>query len=291
MDTRRVGYRFASTPPDTHHAGDAVTHVNEYPDETVAMLELIWGEGFMSPGGRTHVLQMVEGIDLEGRDVLDIGCGLGGPASILARECGARVVGIDLEPPLIARARSRAESSGISDGTDFRVVTAGPLDFEDGSFDLVMSSGGITQTRDKPAVFSQCLRVLRPGGWLSIYDWMKCEGDYSEDMLYWFETEGLTYEMETAEHQVELLREAGFAEVSAVDRSDAYRSKVREEFERLRTDDFPRLVDLLGQAGAERAVENWRATVVVCEKEEMLQVYTRARRPGSRETDTPSEST
>lgn len=255
-----------------------MTHVNEYPDEMVAMLELIWGEGYMSPGGEAHVLQMVDGIDLEGRDVLDIGCGLGGPACVVARECGARVVGIDLESPLIARALARAEASGVSGRTDFRVVSAGPLDFADGSFDLVMSSGGITQTPDKPAMFRECLRVLRPGGWLSIYDWMKCEGEYSDDMLYWFETEGLTYEMETAERQIELLRAAGFAEVSALDRSSAYRSMVREEYERLRSDDFPRLVQLLGPAGAEHAVENWRATVVVCEKREMLQVYTRARR-------------
>ncbi len=78
-------------------------HQNEYGDSMVAMLELVWGEGFMAPGGEGNVAKMVEGLELEGRRVLDIGCGLGGPACILAGKYGAHVVGTDLEPPLIVR--------------------------------------------------------------------------------------------------------------------------------------------------------------------------------------------
>jgi SAM-dependent methyltransferase len=256
-----------------------VDHDNEYHDSTVAMLELVWGDGFMSPGGEGHVLQMVEGIELEGRRVLDIGCGLGGPACILAEKHRAHVVGTDLEAPLIARAQNRAKALGVGDQTEFQGVSVGPLCFDHESFDLVMSSGGVTQTADKPALFRECLRVLKPGGHLRVYDWMKCDGDYSEDMHYWFETEGLTYAMETPESQQTMLREAGFADVTVLDGSDPYRAQVRREYESLRSEDFDRLEELLGQAGADRAVENWRATMVVCEKGEMLQVYTRARRP------------
>jgi SAM-dependent methyltransferase len=71
----------------------------------VAMLELVWGEGFMAPGGEGNVAKMVEGLELEGRRVLDLGCGLGGLACILAGKYGAHVVATDLEPPLIDRAR------------------------------------------------------------------------------------------------------------------------------------------------------------------------------------------
>ncbi len=255
-------------------------HVNEYPDATVAMLELIWGDGFMSPGGEGHVWAMLEEIELAGRRVLDIGCGLGGPACLLARERGARVVGTELEAPLIARAAARAVALGVEGRTEFHQVRAGSLDFGDACFDVVMSSGGVTQTADKPAMFSECLRVLEPGGWLSLYDWMKPEGEYSDDMRYWFETEGLTYAMETPEQQASQLRAAGFETVTVSDRSQVYRPQVRAEYERLRGEDFGRLVELLGRDRADRAVENWRATLVVCEKGEMLQVYTRARRPG-----------
>jgi ubiquinone/menaquinone biosynthesis C-methylase UbiE len=257
-----------------------MTHENEYHDGMVALLELVWGEGFMAPGGEGNVAKMVEGLELEGRRVLDIGCGLGGPACVLARKYAAHVVGIDLEAPLIERAGLRARELGVADRTEFRVVEVGPLPFEDESFDLVMSSGGVTQTADKLAIFRDCLRVLVPGGSFSGYDWMKSEGEYSEAMQYWFEMEGLTYAMETPRGQAARLREAGFEDVVVVDRSDWYRAEVRNEYEQLRTRDSARLVELLGKEGAEHAVENWRAAVVVCEKGEMLQVYSRARRPG-----------
>ena len=102
-------------------------HQNEYHDSMVAMLELVWGEGFMAPGGEGNVAKMVEGLALEGRRVLDLGCGLGGPACILAGKYGAHVVGTDLESPLIERARRRAAKRGLGDRTRFEVVTPGPL--------------------------------------------------------------------------------------------------------------------------------------------------------------------
>jgi ubiquinone/menaquinone biosynthesis C-methylase UbiE len=254
-------------------------HQNEYDDSMVAMLELVWGEGFMAPGGEGNVARMVAGLDLEGRRVLDLGCGIGGPACVLARNYGPHVVGTDLEPPLIERAQRRAAELGLADQVEFQVVAPGPLDFDDESFDLVLSSGGVTQTADKLGIFRECLRVLKPGGTFSGYDWMKSEGDYSDDMRYWFETEGLTYAMETPRGQEAILREAGFDEVGVVDRSAWYRAQVRKEYEQLRVSEFPRLVELLGKEGADHAVENWRATVVVCEKGEMRQVYSRGRRP------------
>jgi ubiquinone/menaquinone biosynthesis C-methylase UbiE len=258
-----------------------LTHENEYPDSMVALLELIWGDGFMAPGGEGNVSKMIEGLDLEGRRVLDIGCGLGGPACLLAARHGAHVVGTDLEPPLIEHSRRRASELGVADRTEFVVVEAGPLDFDDESFDLVMSSGGVTQTADKLGTFRDCLRVLKPGGTFSLYDWMKCEGEYSEDMRYWFEMEGLTYAMVTPANQESILREAGFESVTVTDRSDWYTTEVRAEYDRLRTDLYDELVRIVGQERADHTVENWRATVVVCEKGEMLQVYSRGRRPGS----------
>jgi ubiquinone/menaquinone biosynthesis C-methylase UbiE len=250
----------------------SIDHQNEYEDSLVAILGLVWGEGFMAPGGEGNVEKMVEGLELEGRLVLDIGCGIGGPACTLAETYGAHVVATDLE-------QLRAARLGLSDRIEFEVVNAGPLSFESETFDLVMSSGGVTQTADKLGIFQECLRVLKPGGTFSLYDWMKSEGEYSEDMRHWFEMEGLTYAMETPRGQEATLGEAGFDEVRVVDGSAWYRAEVKKEYERLRTRDFPRLVELVGEEAAKRAVENWRAMVVVCEKGEMLQVHSRARRP------------
>jgi len=257
----------------------ADTHEGEYDDDTVAMLELIWGEGFLVPGGSENVHRTIAGLDLTDKVVLDIGSGVGGVDLILAGEHGARVIGLEIEQALVARARDYAARSGLSERVEFRHVDPGPLQLDDDCVDVVFSSGTIIHIEDKAALFKEIFRVLRPGGVLAVYDWLKGPDPYSDDMRYWFEMEGLTYAMETPRGQEAILREAGFDEISVMDGSAWYRTQVRAEYERLRTSDFPRLVELIGKAAADHTVENWRAAVVVCEKGEMRQVYTRSRKP------------
>ena len=55
-----------------------------YPPRMIAMLEAIWGEGFLSPGGPAEVARVLEGHDIRGKAVLDIGCGAGFVTAILA---------------------------------------------------------------------------------------------------------------------------------------------------------------------------------------------------------------
>jgi ubiquinone/menaquinone biosynthesis C-methylase UbiE len=254
-------------------------HESEYDDALVTLLEIIWGEGYMVPGGEGNVAKIAEGLDMRDKRVLDIGCGIGGPAFFLARNYGANVVGTDLEPQLIELAKQRAKKSGLEAKTEFQVVEAGPLGFPDESFDFVVSSGAFTQISNKLEMFKEVLRVLKPGGVFSCYDWMKSESDYSEDMHYWFKLEGLTYALVTPEQYEEALREAGFTDVSVVEKSDWYRKKVREEYELLRDELYPRAVELIGKQHADHRLENWRAMVVVCENGELRQAYTRGRKP------------
>lgn len=253
-------------------------HLDEYDQSLVTVMELIWGEGFMAPGGEGNVDKLVEGLDLQGKRVLDIGCGLGRPACILAEKYGAFVVGIDLEDHLVDRSKQRAMEMGLEERTEFMAVKPGPLGFADGSFDIVVSSGAFTQIENKLDMYKECLRVLKPGGVLSCYDWMKSEGEYSQDMLQWFEVEGLTYAMETKEEHQRLVLAAGFESITISDRSPWFRKKVKQELEQLRTLHYPRVVDLIGQQDADHFIEDWRLTALVCEKEEMLQVYSRARK-------------
>lgn len=257
-------------------------HENEYHDNLITLLELIWGDGYMAPGGRGNVARLLQGIDTEGRRILDIGCGIGGPAFDMARLHGAEVVGIDLESPLIERATRRASELGLAERCTFQTVQPGALPFPAESFDIVVTSAAITQTPDKATVFAECFRVLRPDGFLSCYDWMRsgiAGAPYSKDMQYWFKLEGLTYALETLSDYDRHFRASGFEDVRVEDASDWYRQKAREEYDLLKGALYPRMVELLGETDANHFVENWRALVIVCDQGEMRQGYCRGHKP------------
>ncbi len=256
-----------------------MSHVDEYTDAMLEAMDLIWGEGFMAPGGEGSVAQMVRGLTLRDHEVLDIGSGQGRPACILASDYGARVTGTDLEAHLVVRARARAKRSGLQERVQFLQVEPGPLAFPDQHFDDVVCSGAMTQVEDKASMYRECLRVLKPGGSLSCYDWMKAPGPLSELMLEWFELEGLSYALRTPAAHRELLEQSGFVKVSVRDKSDWYRRQSALEYERLQGALQNDLQVLLGAEETAHFVEAWRVLAQLCANGELLQVYTRAEKP------------
>jgi len=252
----------------------------EYHDAMTNMLELIWGVGFLTPGGEGNIANLVKGLDIRDRRILDVGCGIGGPAFVLASKYGAHVTGIDIEPQLIDEARVRAAELGLESSCEFMHVAPGPLTFPDESFDVVLSTGVIMTIDDKEEVFSEALRVLKQGGVLTVYDWMKTEGEYSEDMRNWFEMERITYSMKTFSEYEAMLADAGFVDIEMVDSTTWYRQRVQEEYEQIRTELYPRMVEVLGKQEADHFVENWRSMVVVCVNGDVHHGYYRGRKPG-----------
>jgi phosphoethanolamine N-methyltransferase len=89
----------------------------EYDEGMLALLQLIWGDGFLSPGGADELARLFEGIDIRGSEVLDIGCGLGAIDELLITQYGASsVVGIDVEPAPFAGLVARVEHAGLAGG-------------------------------------------------------------------------------------------------------------------------------------------------------------------------------
>jgi len=106
-----------------------------------------------------------------GEDVLDIGCGAGTDTLVAAQMVGSSgtVTGIDLTPPMAAKARRSAAEMGL---TNVTIVdgNAEKLPFADATFDVVISNGVIDLIPDKDAVFSEISRVLRSGGRIQLAD-------------------------------------------------------------------------------------------------------------------------
>lgn len=117
-------------------------HGELYHQELIGLLELVWGEGFLSPGGPDEVDRVVAGLDLAGARVLDIGCGVGGVDRHLVRSHAVgHVTGIDVEDTVISIARARAEREGLSDRIDVVTVQPGPLALRAAGFvDVVLTS-------------------------------------------------------------------------------------------------------------------------------------------------------
>ncbi len=210
-------------------------HENEYDDNFVHALELVWGEGFLSPGKADEVAKALEGVDISGKSVLDVGSGVGGVDIALVRNHGAgSVLGIDVEQPLTDRAIARAEREGLSDRITYRNVTPGPFPLDDASFDVVFSKDAMIHIPDKPALFAEVYRVLKPGGFFSGSDWMRGnEEPATPELERWLEIVGLTFELESQEQYRAALEEAGFENVTLVDRRDWAREVLRDDYEQL----------------------------------------------------------
>jgi SAM-dependent methyltransferase len=106
-----------------------------------------------------------------GERVVDIGAGAGFDSFIAADQVGpsGQVIGIDMTPEMLAKARQTAEDLGV-DHIEFREGLAEALPVEDGWADAVISNGVINLCADKRAVFDEVRRVLRPGGWMQYAD-------------------------------------------------------------------------------------------------------------------------
>jgi SAM-dependent methyltransferase len=149
------------------------TQTDTADDQLKAKHRAMWASGDYPSMVETFLLplgpRLVEACDLgPGTRVLDVAAGTGN-ASIPAAATGAEVTASDLTPELFDAGRARAEAAGVE--LEWAQADAENLPFEDGSFDVVISSIGVMFAPHHQAAADELVRVCRPGGKIGLLSW------------------------------------------------------------------------------------------------------------------------
>ena len=254
--------------------------MDHYPQQMIDMLQAIWGEGFLSPGGADEVARVIGGHDLRGKSGVDIGCGAGGIDIVgVARHGAGYVTGLDVEDPVLAHARALVDRAGLSDRIGLIKVVPGPLPFPAASFDVVFSKDSIVHIPDKTALMQQVFRVLKPGGWFLASDWLIGAETVSPRMAAYIAAEGLDFGMATPAHYRAAMAAAGFAEITLTSRNAWYRDQARDELARLQGATGAQAAQVVGRAFVEQNIAIWQRMIPVLDSGEHCPTHLAARKP------------
>lgn len=252
-----------------------------YPEPVIGFLELLWGRGWLSPGGPDELDRLLKGEDLKDRHVLDIGCGAGGIDCLLVSKYGAaKVTGIDVEAPVIETARARAAEAGVTERIELVHVQPGPLPFADQVFDVVFSKDSIVHIPDKHALAREVFRVLKPGGVFVASDWLTShDGEPSPAMKTYLASEDLDFGMASPAVYESALAAAGFTQVRLTGRNPWYRQQARVELDRLKGELYERALAELGRELVDHNIQTWTLMLKVLDTGEHCPHHVRATKP------------
>jgi len=186
--------------------------------------------------GRAATLELARAAEIDAtKRVLDVGSGVGGASRCLAREFGCRVTGIDLTDEYCRAAAMLSDRTGLAALVEYRQGDATNLPFPDASFDVVWTEHVAMNIPDKPRLYREMHRVLKPGGTLAIYDVLAGPSGPVVFPVPWARTAESSF-LATPEQLRELLERAGFTVASWSDTTDAARTwfvslaeKIRKE--------------------------------------------------------------
>ncbi|XVF53789.1 hypothetical protein PTKIN_Ptkin05aG0127100 [Pterospermum kingtungense] len=227
----------------------------QYKYSGILRYERVFGQGFVSTGGLETTKEFVEKLDLKpGQKVLDVGCGIGGGDFYMAENFDVHVVGIDLSINMISFALERA--IGLSCSVEFEVADCTKKTYQDNTFDVIYSRDTILHIQDKPALFRSFYKWLKPGGKVLISDYCKSAGTPSSEFAEYIKQRG--YDLHDVKAYAQMLKDAGFDEVVAEDRTEQFIQVLQRELNQVEKDKDAFISDF-SQKDYDDIVGGWKA--------------------------------
>jgi phosphoethanolamine N-methyltransferase len=204
---------------------------SQYQESSILQYESIYGEDFVSPGGRELASEMIAGMALAPESlVLDVGCGLGGSAFVMARDFALRVDAIDLSRNMLALAERKLAANGLADRVNLQWGDCLELDCSE-RYDAVYSRDVFLHIADKKRLFAVLNTALKPGGQLLFTDYCCAPEPWSDEFGDYVRERG--YILHTTDEYARLIAGAGFEQVDARDVTDRFIEILRLELERI----------------------------------------------------------
>jgi SAM-dependent methyltransferase len=224
---------------------------NKYDQSNIETMEMLYGTGYLSMGGDDEVANIVAAVVVEGKDVLDLGCGLGGALIALARNHRAGYVhGLDIDAGVLQRAASLVEQAGLKDRVKLSQFEPGPLPLDDNSIDLAFVTAVSCHIEDLVPFFSEIHRVIRPGGYLVGGEWFKNIDNEAyrewDDLL---RERGLNFYFVTGQSFTLALQQSGFTGVSIINRNTEMTAMAEQYLERSEGELKDSLLDIMEEEG------------------------------------------
>lgn len=230
----------------------------QYKCSGILRYERVFGSGFVSTGGLETTKEFVGKLDLKpGQKVLDVGCGIGGGDFYMAENFDVEVVAIDLSINMISFALERA--IGLKCAIEFEVADCTKKNYPDNEFDVIYSRDTILHIRDKPALFRSFYKWLKPGGKVLISDYCRSAGTPSSEFAEYIKQRG--YDLHDVHAYGQMLRDAGFDEVIAEDRTDQFIHVLQRELDAIEKDKDVFVHDF-SEEDYNDIVEGWKAKLV-----------------------------
>lgn len=189
-----------------------------------------------------------------GQHIVDIGCGLGGPARYMAKRFDCRVSGVDLTPPFVEAANKLSALVGMRDRVKIQQGDALHLPYADASFDGGYSQHVTMNVADRAAFFGEAYRVLKPGAFFALTEHGRGPVDGRHYPLPW-SVDGSGEHLASPLETRAFLEGAGFEAIEIEDTGPKYLAAYHAVIERAEKGEMPPLGIhiLLGETALQKA--------------------------------------